>query len=775
MDGSRRHRRRRDRWAWAGVFALISVPALAIGGVLPELVPAFLVGVALLWWRLLGGPGRTCVVPRYAALGLLLCGVTLLQWAPLPLSARGLLSPELSARVVDALARETGHYDFWGSLSPSPGDTGLEASRLLALTLFFAAAAQLPWRVVAVAVACCGSVVALIGLAQAGFGVSSILGVYRPVDIDPAETGALLTTFVNPNHQSGLFLLGLFAAGGLLVDASGRDASTRDPDAAVSSRERVLVAAAAVLLQTFALVLSRSRAALLVGALVAPLAIGFAWFGGQESSRARGVDARSRWRWRWRALTLTLYAGVIAALLRCGAWEEVRGLMGGGGEPLAKLRVVRDALALISLSPWVGIGRGAFLDVFPAVDSQPGRYVHTHLESAPVAMIVEWGVIIGTVAVLGLAVYWVDAIRQAGSRARRVTLCGLLALALQSLGDFSLEFLGVAAPACALAGALAGGPGWTLDVRAARRWIVGLTLIGVALAMWSAPRSWTKRAVEDARIRAGEDAVEASVVRTRPLDGVVHGVIARRAGARGEWAEALLRARVAARLRPGSADAWLLLASAEERCVDRCGGDMVVARDASARALRLISAPLEPSIVEYLLRRYPEPRELAPLLPAELSRWLELVASIGARDPVYGGALVATRGLKAREPELLALQASLALQAENAALALHAARLLRAREPGALRGVTLSVQALRRFKPAREREIQALLEEALTGDWDARERGELEELLVRSLLATGTAADRSRARARLAELLERPASRATLRRRRELARALAGE
>ncbi len=754
-------------------------PALAIGGVPPEVVPAFLVGVTLLWLRLLAVSSRVVEVPRFAALGLVLCGVTLLQWIPLPALGRALLSPEISAQVELAVSSGVERYGFWGSLSPSPGDTGLEAARLMGLTLLFVAAAQLPWRVVTAAVVITGSCVALVGLLQAGFGVHAIYGVYRPVDINPAETAAMLSSFVNPNHQSALFLLGIFAAGGLLVDAGAREGSSREASEHALLREQYLVAMAALVLQTLALVLSRSRGALLVGVGVAPVAIAIAWFSGAGGTRRSRRRRARRQRWARRGLLLALYVGVVGVVLRYGAWEEVMSLTGQGpGDPLGKLRIAGDALALIAASPWVGIGRGAFIDVFPAVDSQPSALLHTHLEAAPVAMIVEWGVIAGTVAILGLASFWVDAVRQARGResvvARRVVLCGLLALALQSLGDFSLEFLGVAASACALAGALARGSVWTLEVRVARRLVLGLGLGLLALSLWALPHTWTKRAGADQRIRDGARSPE-SALRVRPLDASLHVVIARVSAERGEHAAALRHARVATRLQPGSADAWLLRSTAELNCVERCDGDARVAREAVARALEQVVTPLRADVVEHLLLRFPEPSGLAPMLPRELSRCLAIVESLGERAPVYAGKLVAIRGLEAREPDLLAVQVSLALRAENAALALHAARLLRARAPDDLRGVKLMVQALRSFQPAREREIQALLEEALTGAWGPEARGDLEELMVRSLLASGTAEDRARVQRLMPKLLDRPAAREDRRRRHALKRELAGQ
>ena len=52
----------------------------------------------------------------------------------------------------------------------------------------------------------------------------------------------------------------------------------------------------------------------------------------------------------------------------------------------------------------LGIGRGAFIYLFPAFDSQPIGVVHSHREPAPVAMLVEWGPDAG--AIIAPALMW---------------------------------------------------------------------------------------------------------------------------------------------------------------------------------------------------------------------------------------------------------------------------------------------------------------------------------------------------------------------------------
>jgi len=75
------------------------------------------------------------------------------------------------------------------------------------------------------------------------------------------------------------------------------------------------------------------------------------------------------------------FAGVGTILARqSGAWTELATLA-RAAEPgfESKFRVAQDAVALFTRSPVLGIGRGAFIDMFPAIDSQPIGVVHTHL------------------------------------------------------------------------------------------------------------------------------------------------------------------------------------------------------------------------------------------------------------------------------------------------------------------------------------------------------------------------------------------------------------
>ena len=743
---------RQAGWPWTrGLLAVAVIgPALALGGVAPEVVIAFLILLIPLWFRLGRRSRGTIEVPWPAWIGVAAIVLTALQCAPLPAGVREFLASGIGERIATALAG-TG-IEAWPSLSPTPADTALEVTRLAGLTVLFIVTAQLPWRFTAGLVSAAGAAVAGLGLLQVGLGVRAIYGVYSPLDVDPTATPALLTSFVNPNHQADLFLLALFAAGGLLVRqglAEARDASS--PETRMLLWSCVLVVGAALLL-------SLSRGALLALALVAPIALAIAAF----SRHAGGGDRSRRGRVRWWPRVAALAAVVAAAVMvaQAGAWAEMRTLANPGQGIADKLRIAADALQLHQLAPLVGVGRGAFIDLFPAVDGTPGEVIHTHLESAPAALWVEWGWA-GVAIGVGLAIAFVDALRRVRVRsdgaARAIALLGVAAVALHSLGDFSLEFLGVAAPTVALAGALAGRG---RRVGSPRATAVGLLLLLLALplAVVVAPNTWSKRASHS----------DLSDLRARPLDAHLHRTLARRSLERGVDPElARHHATVATSLRPGESESWLLRAAAEERL-----GEQGLATASMRRALATLDGAPSPALVTYLLGQVDTAAELGELLPEAPTRWAALVSALVAVDPAAGLELAITRSdpPSSAVAPVLEAQVGAALVAGYPALAIHYARLLVQAVPAHANAHLLLARALGASQRPRREEIRRVLTRALDSEVidDPAELGLLEEALLGQLIdaaAAGDAEALSQAQGLASRLRQRPGDRAALQRR----------
>lgn len=755
-----RGRERRQHFPWSRLLlaAAVAGPPLAFGGVHPTTVVAFLVIVLLLWLRLCLRTSADLQVPVFVGLGFLASAITLAQWLPLA-GVREMFAPGVETLVdeastgLDVAARP--------GLSANAADTAMEAARLLGLSVLFVAAAQLSWRVTAAIVTAVGTAVALVGFTHEAAGMDAIYGVYAAHDIDRAGVPALLGTFVNPNHQSGLLLLGVFSGAALAADQHAHGLVTADPGRVDRYGDRFLAAMAGVTIQIPALVLSLSRGALLAFLIVGPVA-------GWLAMRRQGSGRRARRRRaeRLSPARLIVAGGAIGLFLlvaQHGAWRELATLSSmteSLAESRSKLDSVVDAFALVSLAPSTGIGRGAFVDLFPSVQRDPSYVLSTHLECAPATMIVEWGPWCGGALLLGFAGWWMLAFVRGGPRsdrnARRVALLGLFAVALQNFADFSFEFLGVAAPAVALAGSLSVGPTRAWRPRRAAIAVGAVLVAAIALSASNARDGYQNREVVNAQVLAGTRSPE-EVLARRPLDGRLHGLLARRAANAKAWDEARARAIAATRVRPGDVDAWLLLAAAEAEI-----GDAARADEAMTRGLELLHDPPDAALLGWLLRRYPDPEVLASIGPSRERPWRLLVDALAEVAPKHADALAAARSrAQPDDPEPLRMRHALALQAREPALALHHARLWRQLAPGQVAAHLAVARSFRAFAPPRRVEARDALDTALVnqGFADLAERGLLEQELVDVLLELGDEASLARARTLLPDLLGRPASR----------------
>ncbi|KIG13703.1 O-antigen polymerase family protein [Enhygromyxa salina] len=750
------------RLPWSRALLLLAVagPALWLGGVKPWVIPAFVLVVAGLLIRRCLRSETPLRVPAGWWLGLFAAALCLVQWMPLPTALLRVLAPGLSDTVTQVLAGT--ELGAWNRLSIHPGQTGLEFARVLGLTGLFIAAAQLSWRMVATYVSLTGTVVALIGLTQKLIGATAIYGIYVPrqqlAGLGQALGSPLLTSFINPNHQSGLLLIGLFAAASMVVDLHARSKETRGRQPSERLADRAYLAAGAVAIQTTALVLSMSRGALaslaLVGPLVLVLVLRQARTGGLEPEHGR----------RRRIGLGIVVLGMLALALTQGAWQQLASLR----DPTTfteKFRIAREGLQLIPMSPVLGIGRGAFVDLFPLVDSQPGAIQFTHLESTPIAFLVEWGPLPGAVIVAGIGWWWVRSFLANPSLGRRLGLCGLLALGIQSCADFSLDYLGVAAPAIALAGALgvsASGKGMS------RRPVMLATLVALvlaqAVAITSIPASWSQRRPRDRAVLAGELPI-LPALRQTPLDAMLHLAMARELATAGEWAPALQRAKVAIRLRPASLDAHLLAATLAAELGAPL--DSIAHVKAGLEGLR---EPVPEPLVEWLIAGVSTPEQLASLAPDDGVAWMSLARAMALQSPDHARARAAARArTHPEDPEPLRLQAALALEAGNPGLALHHARLLVALQPNDEAAHRLRANA--RFAHNTRKQDEAAVAELELAHAGGRvsDPGVVDELLIMGLLRLADDASLDRAELLLDGLLARRAKPQTRRRRKALA------
>lgn len=754
---------------WSRILLSIAIggPALWIGGALPMSIPVFAVVLLVLWIRLCTRSTQPLYVPWAVMIGALAATLTLIQWLPLP-GMRAMFGGDIAGQVDAVLAGTS--VTAWPGMSIVPGDTALEAARLMGLTVLFVAAAQLSWRVAAAIVAGTGTAVALVGFANEAAGVDMIYGVYAARDVNLSGIPALLGTFVNPNHQSSLLLLGLFAAGGLALDQHVMGLHTRDPSKVDRYGDRFLAAMAALTIQLPALVLSLSRGAMVALLILGPIAT---WIGMRnQRPQRRSQRKRAKRLSPLRTLVGVGFIGLTLLVAKHGAWRELATLADiatPGSNAETKLRLARESMALVEQAGPLGIGRGAFVDLFGAVDQSPTHVLYTHVESMPATMIVDWGWLGGGAVLVGITAWWLLAFLRSPSRrdaaARRIVLLGMLAMAIQNAGDFSLELLGVAGPAVAMAGGLSPPPRWRWNVSRAR-WVgTAVLLLAMGLGMWAQPYVYAGRQAEDELILSGDlDGVP--LLAKRPLDGRLQGLIARRAARERDWDKALHWSEQAVQRRPGAIDPWLVRAAAERELstAERSNASMT-------EALTRLHDPPSEELLQYVLLHYPRPAMFEAVAPTEPVPWQLLVDALVERAPDHADVLAAKRSRAATDdPIPLRYRFTLALRGGKAQLALHHARLWRQIDGRGAAAHIAVAQSLRAHDPPRLVEgrnaLDAALEEADLESF--AERGLIEEELVRTLLDLADDTSVQRARALVPELLSRPASRDVQRRREQL-------
>ncbi len=736
----------RDRIPWARLLLGLVVvgPPLGIGGVLPWVLPAFVLGTAALAVRVCLPRRSALRLPRGLAWFAAAAAFTTLQWLPIGHGLVEVLAPGIAEPTAVALARSD--LPAWSRLSVLPGATGMEAARLAALGLLFFAAAQLSWRHAAISTVVAGTAVAMVGIGHLGLGTSAVYGLYTPVEVSAfgdARVG-LLTSFVNPNHQSALLLLGIAAASALLLDPRAEGSNPLRPEVSFALQ-------VALSLQAVVLVLSLSRAALVVAfVLYGPLVL--------VASVRRTETARPL-----RLLLVVLAAAVLTAVLAGGS--ALRGQLETLLDPAAtehKLKSVHAGLGLIERSPWLGTGRGTAVDLLPLAREDLEPVVFTHIESFPVTLLVEWGPLVGGILLLTAAAWWVMTLRHASSTGPRILAIGILAVAAHNGLDFNLEYLGVAAPVVAVAGAISPSTGSHPPPRRALGVSVAVALAAAALAL-ATFRSGRAALHDQHHAVARGEVAPALALKRRPLDPRLHTQLARLAADRERWDVVEHHARLATTLAPSLAAPWLLRGAAAS-----ARGDQAEASRADAAALRRAPVPLAPELLEYLTARYP-PEALAELLPQARDQAEPILDALLELAPRHADA-AARAWVEARpdDPFALAHRVEYALTRSNPALALHHARLYHAQAPASARATLLVTRALSSFSPPRDAEIRAQLEQALVRD-DLDDPGALEEQLVHCLRRIGTAEALEQADAIVPRLLKRPAPREVLRRRQRLA------
>ena len=335
------------------------------------------------------------------------------------------------------------------------------------------------------------ALVSLITLVHGVANLPELYGLYHP-NFNPGRwsVGPLL----NSNNLAGYAILGLFTGGGLLL--SGRAPVPRI----------VLMVGVGVICASLSL--SGSRAGVLSVFIAGIVALALL-----SKAKGAGVSVRGL------ALGIAPFVMGVVVAIALGFENEAGQLANLDVE--RKVRVWLWSLPLIREHALFGVGRGAFETAFQPYRGSFGydwSNVVTHAENFVVQWIAEWGVPVGSCAVVMIVGH---SIRQwyvnRNDRLRFMVMTGLLALLLQNLADLGLEI-----PALAIAAILALAAGErSARAREATKPLgrLAFVVLSPVVAAWVAAFVWSRSPVElerrDMSVRYRELATADDLANTR--------------------------------------------------------------------------------------------------------------------------------------------------------------------------------------------------------------------------------------------------------------------
>ena len=472
------------RFADAALFVLLATAPLAGGGYRTEALWLLHGLAAVAFFTGLFATQERAIVPPLAVALVVLAVLTGLQAVPLSPSLVEILSSE-----VVAVWRLAGRSDAV-PVSYEPGASYRETSKLILYAVSASAAAAAARRAdslrpIAWPLALAGIGSAGVALIHRALGIERFFGLISPM---AGRADRVLTTFVNPNHGAAFLVMASFAAVGLALEARTR--SARAGFLAIS----LIGVAVAVLL------LSKSG---LLALAVSTVALGLA--GRRQSWGREGV---------WRAMIAATVVGVVLlaaaiALRPSVAWMEVTG---GGSDVLgvsAKLAAVRDVGPLVADHLLTGIGRGAFVSVYPRYQTSPLQLTFYFPESLPAQLLAEWGAVIGSIAFVGLVMLAILRLTSARRPLQTALIAGVVGVLVHELFDFSLEM-----PAMALFLVTVLAPGLSRSESGGR---VGRLVMGLAVGALLVTSTLSLREAERASLDADLALLDSAIASEPPV------------------------------------------------------------------------------------------------------------------------------------------------------------------------------------------------------------------------------------------------------------------
>jgi len=460
-----------ERLVWNGLWLVGVAGPVVLGSVhwptriaLASVSCAILVAYALLMFR----KGYRVRYDGFLLLSLAAGALMLVQLLPLPGNLLESLSPAAWAGV--QAARDFG-FDVPARVSLDPAGTvgmlcmiaGAVAAYLVAFNL---AHRDGEGHKVLAIVAAAGSIVALIVLAQAATKSGAILWIYTP-EHGMAPKTPFFSTFVNNNNAAAFLNLSMFVLIGQWRKAQfGRTKG-------IIGLMVLLTLAASVMM------LSRGGVVALLGA-AAFMAILSRWAGAQKKSLPTpGVTAFGVF---LTVLVVVLFLIVFNLVL---TYTEGTSLVPFVKEE-AKITAWEKAASAVDAYSTVGAGAGAFATAFSPFNDFAPMMSFQHAENELVELMVELGTPAAILLVMiATVLIWRRLSIVKADSYYSEALCGLVAVFLQNLADFSLRVPGVLFPVALTLGALSGQ--FARDFTKQRSWSMrlgALKLIPVAATVF---------------------------------------------------------------------------------------------------------------------------------------------------------------------------------------------------------------------------------------------------------------------------------------------------
>ncbi len=440
-----------NRTLTRGVIVLLVFMPLALGSVHMwssslSLTVVFLMTAVFLARRVLDGGLVIPAVPAWPFLGLIFL-VASVQILPMPLRVLEVISPEkASLGQAAAVPFAVGGLH---SLSLYPRATIGAVLKLSAFVALFLLVTNLfrtdrALKKLALAIACTGFAVALVGLLQHAAGTDGIYGFWRSRYWKAGE-GSFFGSFVNKNHFAGYMEMSIPLTLALGVGRRSRrrvkTLSRRFVDAE-SGIFRTLFVLFCASVMFWALLCSGSIGGIASLALAAAIVV------------LTPALRRGSWKFRFFAIV-----GVLLACAGISAYVGDASPLAFAGIDSSRAHVWQDSLTMGSKHPWMGTGLGTFEHVFPVYSTLHDGVTYRHAHNEYVQFFAEMGIF----GLIGLAgVFVVLAFLSLSSLRRNIrlrssslaiaSLTGALSLTLHGIVDFNFHITANALTLAVVAG-----------------------------------------------------------------------------------------------------------------------------------------------------------------------------------------------------------------------------------------------------------------------------------------------------------------------------------